>query len=119
VRFGGHVGATSGVFVAPSSTIFAEALAGSTARANAARAKRTTRERFIGPLNTTARSQVAPGTHRAGARSAARDRQIGEFSLAARGLELDDVDCLRAFRAGLLLIGDLGALGQRAVAIAV
>jgi hypothetical protein len=36
-----------------------------------------------------------------------------------RALDLGDVDRFRTLGSGLLLIGDLGTLGQRAVAVAV
>src|SRR5204863_2008153 len=48
-------------------------------------------------------------------------RPVGPAHMCAgqKGLEPLDVDCLRALGAGLLLIGDLRALGQRAVALGV
>src|SRR5262249_37806349 len=124
----------TGVFVLPSTTVppivfvgvssefvaasvFAEVLASENATgvsaARPATAPRTaSRERFMSSIEHERRSEVAPEQPKRGYET----RRAGPDQ--GRGLHLLDVDRLRPLRALLLLVGDLRALRERAVAVA-
>src|ERR1700751_1539372 len=97
----GQAGATSGVVVAPSSTIAASATAGSRPHSATAPAV-ANKERFMFRFNTTPRRQLrqrlqSPCRDRLARRGPAPKRP------APRPLDLRHVYCLRSLRTGLLL----------------